>query len=142
MSTGYKEYNNYSQRDKDSMRTLAADTSNANETTIIGQTDELEGLIKATNSKLDDIKAYTDGIEAKLDDIKTYTDGAEAKLDTLANKLDTLAGYVDGIEGKLDTLAGYVDGIEGKLDTVNTSVGNADTHIVAAIQALPHDPEP
>lgn len=92
MSTGYKEYNNYSQRDKDSMRTLAADTSNANETTLIGQTDELESLVKATNSKLDDIKAYTDGVETKLD--------------TLANKLDTLAGYVDGIEGKLDTLAG------------------------------------
>lgn len=128
MSTGYKEYNNYSQRDKDSMRTLAADTSNANETTLIGQTDELEGLIKATNSKLDDIKTYTDGIEAKLDDIKTYTDGVEAKLDTLASKLDTLAGYVDGLEGKLDI--------------VNTSVGNADTHIVAAIEALPHNPEP
>ena len=109
MSTGYKEYNNYSEQDKDSMRTLAADTSNANETTIIGQTDELEGLVKATNSKLDDIKAYTDGIETKLD--------------TLANKLDTLAGYVDGIEGKLDA--------------VTTAVQEADTHIVAAIQAGP-----
>lgn len=114
MATGYKQYNNYSEQDKDSMRTLAADTSNTNETTLIGQTDELESLVKATNSKLDDIKAYTDGVEAKLD--------------TLANKLDTLASYVDGIEGKLDT--------------INTSVGNADTHIVAAIEALPHDPEP
>lgn len=90
MATGYKEYNNYSQQDKDSIRTMDAETSNQNEATLIGQTDEVEGLLKTTNNKLD----------------------------TLATKLDTLAT---------------------KLDTIATAVGNADTHIVTAIQALPHD---
>lgn len=104
MATGYKEYNNYSQQDKDSIRTMDAETSNQNEATLIGQTDEVEGLVKTTNSKLD----------------------------TLAGKLDVLAG-------KLDTISGYVDGLENKVDAVTTAVGNADTHIVTAIEALPHN---
>lgn len=83
MTTGYKQYNNYSQQDKDSMRTLAADTSNANETTLINQTDQVESLLSSVIKELQDVDANTDAIETKL---------------------DTLAGYVDGIEGKLDSV--------------------------------------
>ena len=90
MPTTYKEYNNYSQQDKDSMRTLAADTSNANESTIISQTDQVESL-----------------------------------LSTIITRLETL--HAD------------VDQVESKLDAVKTAVQNADTHIVAAIGALPHN---
>lgn len=90
MPTGYKEYNNYSEQDKDSMRTLAADTSNANESTIISQTDQVESLLST-------------------------------------------------VIARLETLHADVDQVESKLDAVKTSVQNADTHIVTAIEALPHN---
>lgn len=90
MPTTYKDYNNYSEQDKDSMRTLAADTSNANESTIISQTDQVESL-----------------------------------LSTIITRLETL--HAD------------VDQVESKLDAIKTSVQNADTHIVTAIEALPHN---
>lgn len=90
MPTTYKDYNNYSEQDKDSMRTLAANTSNANESTIISQTDQVESL-----------------------------------LSTIITRLETL--HAD------------VDQVESKLDAIKTSVQNADTHIVTAIEALPHN---
>ena len=90
MPTTYKDYNNYSEQDKDSMRTLAADTSNANESTIISQTDQVESL-----------------------------------LSTVITRLETL--HAD------------VDQVETKIDAVKTAVQNADTHIVTAIEALPHN---
>ena len=90
MPTTYKDYNNYSEQDKDSMRTLAADTSNANESTIISQTDQVESL-----------------------------------LSTIITRLETL--HTD------------VDQVETKIDAVKTAVQNADTHIVTAIEALPHN---
>lgn len=90
MPTTYKDYNNYSEQDKDSMRTLAADTSNTNESTIISQTDQVESL-----------------------------------LSTIITRLETL--HAD------------VDQVESKLDAIKTSVQNADTHIVTAIEALPHN---
>ena len=90
MPTTYKDYNNYSEQDKDSMRTLAANTSNANESTIISQTDQVESL-----------------------------------LSTIITRLETL--HAD------------VDQVETKIDAVKTAVQNADTHIVTAIEALPHN---
>lgn len=90
MPTTYKDYNNYSEQDKDSMRTLAADTSNANESTIISQTDQVESLLST-------------------------------------------------IIARLGTLHADVDQVETKIDAVKTAVQNADTHIVTAIEALPHN---
>lgn len=90
MPTTYKDYNNYSEQDKDSMRTLAADTSNANESTIISQTDQVESLLST-------------------------------------------------VIARLETLHADVDQVETKIDAVKTAVQNADTHIVTAIEALPHN---
>lgn len=90
MPTTYKDYNNYSEQDKDSMRTLAADTSNTNESTIISQTDQVESLLST-------------------------------------------------VIARLETLHTDVDQVESKLDAIKTSVQNADTHIVTAIEALPHN---
>lgn len=90
MPTTYKDYNNYSEQDKDSMRTLAADTSNANESTIISQTDQVESLLST-------------------------------------------------VIARLETLHADVDQVETKIDAVKTAVQNADTHIVTAIGALPHN---
>lgn len=74
MATGYKDYNNYSQQDKESMMAYAADTSNTNETTIIAQTDQVESLLSSL----------------------------VAKLDTLAGKIDTLNGKIDTLDGSVD----------------------------------------
>lgn len=90
MPTTYKDYNNYSEQDKDSMRTLAANTSNANESTIISQTDQVESLLST-------------------------------------------------VIARLETLHADVDQVETKIDAVKTAVQNADTHIVTAIEALPHN---
>jgi hypothetical protein len=90
MPTTYKDYNNYSEQDKDSMRTLAADTSNTNESTIISQTDQVESLLST-------------------------------------------------VIARLETLHADVDQVETKIDAVKTAVQNADTHIVTAIEALPHN---
>ena len=90
MPTTYKDYNNYSEQDKDSMRTLAAGTSNANESTIISQTDQVKSLLST-------------------------------------------------VIARLETLHADVDQVETKIDAVKTAVQNADTHIVTAIEALPHN---
>lgn len=87
MATGYEEYNNYSQQDKDSIRTMDAETSNQNEATIIDQTDEVESLIKTTNGKLD----------------------------TLAGKLDIIAGYIDQLESKVDAVTTAVGNADTRI---------------------------
>jgi len=83
MATGYKEYNNYSQQDKDSIRTMDAETSNQNEATIIDQTDEVESLLGTTNSKLD----------------------------TIAGKLDSIIGYIDQLESKADAIVSAINAL-------------------------------
>lgn len=66
MNPTYKDYNNYSQQDKDSMRTRANDISNKNEATLIGQTDEVESLLRTVISKLDTIIGHVDGVEGAI----------------------------------------------------------------------------
>ena len=52
----YKDYNNYSQQDKDSMRTDSSIKSNTNESTIISQTDQVESLLTDIKNLLTTIK--------------------------------------------------------------------------------------
>lgn len=56
----YKDYNNYSQQDKDSMRTDSSIKSNANESTIISQTDQVESLLTDIKNLLTTIKNNND----------------------------------------------------------------------------------
>ena len=56
----YKDYNNYSQQDKDSMRTDSSIKSNTNESTIISQTDQVESLQKKKKNLLTTIKNNND----------------------------------------------------------------------------------
>lgn len=56
----YKDYNNYSQQDKDSMRTDSSIKSNANESTIISQTDQVEPLLTDIKNLLTTIKNNND----------------------------------------------------------------------------------
>lgn len=87
---GYKDYNNYSQQDKDSMRTEADIKSNANEEAIISQTDQVETL---------------------LGDIKTALATVNTKLTTIAGKIDTVNTNLGIIQGKQDTAKGVLDTI-------------------------------
>lgn len=56
----YKDYNNYSQQDKDSMRTDSSIKSNTNESTIISQTDQVESLLTDIKNLLTTIKNNND----------------------------------------------------------------------------------
>lgn len=56
----YKDYNNYSQQDKDSMRTDSSIKSNTNESTIISQTDQVESLLTDIKNLLTTIKDNND----------------------------------------------------------------------------------
>ena len=66
---GYKAYNNYSQRDKESMRTAASDV-------LVTQTDDVESLLgdiktaaQSSSSDISDIKTLVGQIKTNTDDI-------------------------------------------------------------------------
>ena len=80
MPNTYKDYNNHSQQDKDSMRTLAADTSNANEATLISNTDDIESLLTNINTKLGTIITHIDQVETKIDAVKTAVQNADTHI--------------------------------------------------------------
>lgn len=79
----YKDYNNYPEQDKDSMRTHALDKSNDNEETIIGQTDQVETLLSTIITKLETLHADVDQVETKLNTLHTDVDQVEAKIDAV-----------------------------------------------------------
>ena len=84
----YKDYNNYSQQDKDSMRTDADIKSNTNEQTLISQTDQVEAL-------LGDIKTALAALKTAVNDVKSAvnTNGSaiQGKQDAAKGVLDTIA---------------------------------------------------
>ena len=90
MPNTYETYNNYSQRDKESMRTEAAIKSSASSDTLVDQTDQVESL---------------------LGDIKTALGTVNTNLTTVAGKLDTIITHLGTIEGKQDTAKGVLDTI-------------------------------
>lgn len=80
MPNTYKDYNNHSQQDKDSMRTLAADTSNVNEATLISNTDDIESLLTNINTKLGTIITHIDQVEAKIDAVNASVQNADTHI--------------------------------------------------------------
>ena len=81
----YKQYNNYSEQDKDSMRTDADIKSNQNEKTLISQTDQVESLITNIKSLLGDIKTALGTVNNNLTTIEGKQDTAKGVLDIIAN---------------------------------------------------------
>lgn len=81
----YKQYNNYSEQDKDSMRTDADIKSNQNEQTLIGQTDQVEALLTNIKSLLGDIKTALGTVNNNLTTIEGKQDTAKGVLDIIAN---------------------------------------------------------
>lgn len=81
----YKQYNNYSEQDKDSMRTDADIKSNQNEKTLISQTDQVESLLTNIKSLLSDIKTALGTVNNNLTTIEGKQDTAKGVLDIIAN---------------------------------------------------------
>lgn len=81
----YKQYNNYSEQDKDSMRTDADIKSNQNEKTLISQTDQVESLLTNIKSLLGDIKTSLGTVNNNLTTIEGKQDTAKGVLDIIAN---------------------------------------------------------
>lgn len=81
----YKQYNNYSEQDKDSMRTDADIKSNQNEKTLISQTDQVESLLTNIKSLLGDIKTALGAVNSNLTTIEGKQDTAKGVLDIIAN---------------------------------------------------------
>lgn len=81
----YKQYNNYSEQDKDSMRTDADIKSNQNEKTLISQTDQVESLLNNIKSLLGDIKTALGTVNNNLTTIEGKQDTAKGVLDIIAN---------------------------------------------------------
>lgn len=85
---GYKDYNNYSQQDKDSMRTDADIKSNANEQTLISQTDQVEVLLGDIKTALATLKTAVDDVKAA---VNTNGSAIQGKQDAAKGVLDTIA---------------------------------------------------
>ena len=81
----YKQYNNYSEQDKDSMRTDADIKSNQNEKTLISHTDQVESLLTNIKSLLGDIKTALGTVNNNLTTIEGKQDTAKGVLDIIAN---------------------------------------------------------
>lgn len=84
----YKDYNNYSQQDKDSMRTDADIKSNANEQTLISQTDQVEALLGDIKTALAALKTAVDDVKAA---VNTNGSAIQGKQDVAKGVLDTIA---------------------------------------------------
>lgn len=66
MPAAWEQENNFSQRDKESKRTYYAQQTSSSASAINANTDELEGLIRTLNGKLDNIKAAVDDAKTAI----------------------------------------------------------------------------
>lgn len=107
----YKQYNNYSEQDKDSMRTDADIKSNQNEQTLISQTDQVESLLSNVKSLLGDVKTALGTVNDNLVTLQGKTDTTNNGLTTIAGKIDTTNKGITAIQGKQDAAKGVLDTI-------------------------------
>lgn len=86
MTEDYKEYNNYSEKEKESMMAANSTTSNQNEGTLIAQTDQVEGLLgdilSTIANKLDTVAGKLDTIEGDLTTINSSVSGTTHEVTT------------------------------------------------------------
>ena len=66
MPAAWEQENNFSQRDKESKRTYYAQQTSSSASAINANTDELEGLIRTLNGKLDNIKTAVDDAKTAI----------------------------------------------------------------------------
>lgn len=104
------------------------DASAANQTTMIGHIDGIEGLIGTTNSTLSTIDGRVDGLETLIGTTNTTltaidgrVDGLEAVEGTAADAAAT-AGSTGSISAKLRTISGDIDAIKTAIQLLDNSV--------------------
>ena len=66
MPAAWEQENDFSQRDKESKRTYYAQQTSSSASAINTNTDELEGLIRTLNGKLDNIKTAVDDAKTAI----------------------------------------------------------------------------
>lgn len=91
----YKDYNNYSQRDKESMRTAAADESVTQEKLLVTQTDEVESKLTAINTDTTAIKTDVGNIKTNVGTIKTHVQTIQSNTDQVENYLSDILTAVN-----------------------------------------------
>lgn len=115
MPDTYKQYNNYSQQDKDSMRTEADIASNTNEQTLISQTDQVESLLGDIKTLLGDVKTALGQIKTSVDNTKTSVDAVKTSVDNTKTAVDDVKAAVNtngtNIQNKQDAAKGVLDTI-------------------------------
>lgn len=91
----YKDYNNYSQRDKESMRTAAADESVSQEKLLVTQTDEVEGKLTAINTDTTAIKTDVGKIKTDVAAIKTAEQTIQSRVDGIPQDLGMIISLLE-----------------------------------------------
>ena len=115
----YKEYNNYSQRDKESMRTAADDK-------LVEQTDDVE-------SKLTSIDTSATAIRADVGTIKSDISTIKSRTTSIQNDVSSIYSAQSTITQMLGTLIEIIatDKIKASPDavTLNDQIGTAESTI-------------
>lgn len=101
----YKDYNNYSQRDKESMRTAAADESVTQEKLLVNQTDEVESKLTAINTDTTAIKTDVGNIKTNVGTIKTDTALIKTHVQTIQSNTSYVESYLSDILAAVNRLA-------------------------------------
>lgn len=114
----YKEYNNYSQRDKESMRTAADDK-------LVEQTDDVESKLTSIDTSATAIKADVGTIKTDTSSIKNNTDRVEEYLEDILATVKKLS--VKMIPESLTMAPGdstkvYISGIDAYSSSVYVNI--------------------
>lgn len=103
--SNYKDYNNYSQRDKESMRTAAADASVTAEQTLVTQTDDVEPKLTSIDTSATTIKTDVGNIKTNVGTIKTDTALIKTHVQTIQSNTSQVEYYLSDILTAVNRLA-------------------------------------
>jgi ABC-type transporter Mla subunit MlaD len=101
---------------------LSANNINVSLDQLELNTDEIENLIRDSNTRLTTLTSQVLTINQNVSATNTRLTNIDTDLDTTNSRLQTLINQTDGIEGS-------VDGIEGLIGTTNTNTSNIDSNI-------------
>lgn len=94
----YKEYNNYSQRDKESMRTAADDK-------LVEQTDDVENKLTSLDTNITTIKTDVGAIKTNVGTIKTDTALIKTQVQSIQSNTSQVEIYLSNILEAIDRIA-------------------------------------
>jgi len=105
------------------------DASAANQSTIIGHVDGIEGLIGTTNTKIDTLDAVVDLILTKAGEIDTAVDTIDGVLDNILTK-----------NGEIDTAIDTLDAVVDNILTAVQVMDDWDASNTARVTSAPASP--